>query len=280
MSAADHTPPGPASTIDAGGPLPIALAALLALQAGTGLTAPGLYRDEGWIAAAWFGNDLVTLLLALPVLVTGAVWLNRGGGGAAWMLLAGATAYGVYNGAFYLLGATLNIAFPLYVAISVLSALTLGRLVLGLPPGAIEADFPHRWQRRFCAFALLAVGSGLGLVWLMLWARTVLLGVVLPIDEPVFRLVAAIDLVLLVPVLLAGGGLLLRRAPWGPPLASMAATLGALYLTVLTTNSAVLIARGYAEPPGELPVWGALLALILLTALLLFRVLLRGGPAR
>ena len=45
----------------------ILLAALMVTQALLGLLASGNYRDVAWIKAAWFGNDLVTLLIAVPL---------------------------------------------------------------------------------------------------------------------------------------------------------------------------------------------------------------------
>ena len=46
------------------------LAALMAAQSLIGRAFDGQYRDVEWIRATWFGNDLVTLLLAMPLLIT------------------------------------------------------------------------------------------------------------------------------------------------------------------------------------------------------------------
>jgi len=89
-------------------------------------------------------------------------------------------------------------------------------------------------------------------------------GAELPVEASAFQLVAALDLALMVPVLAAGGILLGRRRPWGIAIAGLAGVQSALYLLVLSTNSALAISRGIIEPPGEVPVWGTL---CLLTAI-------------
>lgn len=70
------------------GRLPAVLAVLMAVQAAAGLAVPGLYRDAGWIRAGWVGNDAVTLLVAVPLLVAAVVGARRGSGRAA-LALAG-----------------------------------------------------------------------------------------------------------------------------------------------------------------------------------------------
>lgn len=49
-----------------------------------------------------------------------------------------------------------------------------------------------------------------------------------------------------------------RGRPGGHLVAAVAAVQGALYLLVLSVNSAVAIGLGLASAPGELPIWGPL----------------------
>ena len=49
--------------------LTAALAALMAVQSALGVLFQGQYRDPEWIRAAWFGNDWVTLVVAVPLLL-------------------------------------------------------------------------------------------------------------------------------------------------------------------------------------------------------------------
>jgi hypothetical protein len=53
--------------------LTAALAALMAVQSVLGLLFQRQYRDVKWIKATWFGNDWVTLVAAVPLLVVALV---------------------------------------------------------------------------------------------------------------------------------------------------------------------------------------------------------------
>lgn len=96
-------------TTRAGVLLSVMIAGLMLVQAVTGLLMPGQYGDVVWIAAAWFGTDWVTLIVAVPLLIVGLVGAARGSvrGVLLWLGLFG---YAAYNDAFYPLGAALTTA--------------------------------------------------------------------------------------------------------------------------------------------------------------------------
>jgi hypothetical protein len=75
----------------------------------------------------------------------------------------------------------------------------------------------------------------------------------------------------MVPTLTVGGVLLWKRRAWGYLIATIAAIQGALYLLVLSVNSAITISRDLAAAPGELPIWGPLTIFTALAAILLLR---------
>ena len=92
-------------------------------------------------------------------------------------------------------------------------------------------------------------------VWIVIWAAYVFANRPTPVEPDVFKLVAALDLSLMVPTLTIGGVLLWRRAPWGVLVAGIAAIQAALYLLVLSVNSVVAVQRGLVRAPSELPIW-------------------------
>lgn len=250
--------------------LSVLLALLMAVQATLGLALPALYRDVGYVRETWFGNDLVTLTLAVPILVAGLL-LERRGLLLGRLLWLGGLGYGVYNGAFYLLGAALNACFPLYVITVLLAAVALGRTVACTDRIALAAGFGPRTPVRLIGGYLVFVALGLTVVWLGMWAAYIFAGRPTPVAPEAFRLVAALDLTIMVPALAIGGLLLWRRRPAGYLIATLAAVQGSLYLVVLALNSALFIARGLVAAPGELPIWGTLaLATTLATLLLLW----------
>jgi hypothetical protein len=250
----------------------IVLALLMAMQGGLGMALPELYRDAGYVRETWFGNDLVTLALAVPVLATGLL-LDQRDYVLGRLLWLGGLGYGAYNYAFYLFGAALNVFLPLYIVLVLLSVVSLILALARTEPGAAAARFSPHTPVRLIGGYLVFVALGLSMVWLGMWAAYVFANRPTPVTPDAFKVVAALDLSVMVPALATGGLLLWRRRPWGYVIAAIAGIQGSLYLAVLALNSLLFIVRGLAEAPGELPVWGTLvITMSLATILLLTRV--------
>ena len=243
-----ETPPVPAVAL---------LAALMAVQSGFGLLRPDIYRDADWIRAAWYGNDWVTLLAVAPALIASG-WLARRGSTRGLLVMCGCLAYGVYNYAYYLLGASLNVCFPVYAALLVASAALLVRAVSRLNLAQLSARFDAGAVARPAGAYFVGVAAALATVWLLMWAAFAFFDRPTPVEPDAFRLVAALDLTMMVPALAIGGVELWRRRPWGFLVAPIAGVLSALYLLVLTAGSIVAVGRGLVVSPGEAPLWGVL----------------------
>jgi hypothetical protein len=237
------------------------LAALMAIQAALGLAFPSEYRDAEWIRATWFGNDWITLILAVPLLGLATVGASRRSvlGLLGWVGMLG---YALYNYAFYLMGASLNSFFPIYVTILVASGILLAVAVRTLLVHHVASALAPGAPVRILGGAYAAIGVLLALVWIVFWARYVFAGHPLPVEREAFQVVAALDMVLMVPALVGGGILLWRRSDWGPVVAAIAGIQGTLYLVILSINSFLAVRWGLVEGPGELPVWGSLLLLM------------------
>ncbi len=71
------------------------IAPLLAVAAGSGLFVEGLYRDPPSLVSQAIGQDLVTLVVALPALVIGAILASRGSerGRLVWLGVLGYVVY-------------------------------------------------------------------------------------------------------------------------------------------------------------------------------------------
>jgi len=243
------------------------LAGLMLVQALLGLLLQRHYRDEEWIRAAWFGNDWVTLVVGVPLLAAGRMFAARGSvrGLLFWLGMIG---YAVYNYAYYLFGATLNVFFPLYVVSLVLSAVTLVLALSRVDVGHVAASFRSRTPVRIIGGYLVFVGIGLASVWIAMWAAYVFAGRPTPVAPEAFKLVAALDISIMATVLGLGGILLWQRQAWGYVVAAIAGIQGSLYLLVLSVNSVIAIHRGLVNTPGELSMWGSL-AILTSTATLL-----------
>lgn len=248
--------------------LSLVLVALMVVQSTLGLALPHGYRDTGYVSETWFGNDLVTLVLGVPLLVVGLV-LERRGSLRGRLLWLGALGYALYNYAFYLFGAALNAFFALYVVVLLLAVVAIILALARTDARKVAAGFDPATPFRLVGGYLACAAMGLTVVWLAMWAAHVFAGRPTPVDPESFKIVAAMDLAVMVPALASGGILLWRRQPWGYVIATMAAVQGALYLFVLALNGALFISRGLAEAPGELPVWGSLCGATAIAAALL-----------
>jgi hypothetical protein len=116
---------------------------------------------------------------------------------------------------------------------------------------------------------LIFVASGLAVAWLSMWAAYVFAGVPTHVDPDAFKVVATLDLSMMVPFLAAGGALLWQRRPQGYLVATVASIQSALNLLVLSVNSCIAISRDLAVAPGELPIWLPLALLTTTAAIIL-----------
>jgi hypothetical protein len=235
------------------------LAAFMVVQSVLGLVFPGQYRDVEWIRLTWFGNDWVTLVVGVPLLVA-SLLLARRGSIRGLLLWLGTIGYGAYNYAYYMLGAALNAFFPLYVVTLLVSVATLILALSRIDVAGVAAHFRAKTPVRAVGGYLVLVALELSSVWMVTWAAYVFAGRPTPVETEAFKLVAALDITIMVPALALGGILLWRQNAWGCIVAAIAGVQGSLYLLVLSINSAVAILRGLAEAPGELPLWGTLVA--------------------
>ena len=230
------------------------IAVLMCTQAILGIFA-GIYLDTGWIKETWLGNDIITLVVVVPILFLCIIIWNRIGK----IISIGILGYSIYNYAYYILGAELNKLFLLYVVIISLSIITL--IYILSTKNEILSEFDKLIVGKnyiYPAIVFLFIGVGLGAVWIINWANYAFAGKALPQSSSIFRLIASLDLVLMINPLIAGGILLLKKNRQGICIGSIIGVQAFLYLLILCLNS-VLISIKYGNFPGELPVWGILI---------------------
>jgi hypothetical protein len=123
--------------------LTVPIAFLVAIAAGVGFFIEDLYRDAPVNAAQAVGQDLITLLVALPTLLSSAILALRGSR-RAHLVWLGALGYLVYTYLTYTLAIQFNPLFLVYVA---LLGLSLYALIGGLATtdfAGIKAHFSPR----------------------------------------------------------------------------------------------------------------------------------------
>ena len=254
--------------------LSAAIALLMAVASAVGLSAHGFYRDNAWATAGFRGNDLVTLVVVVPLMI-GAIVLARRGSARAGLVWLGTVAYALYNYAFYLFGAAFNELFLAYAAIVALATWTLILALPALDVGALAPRFSPRTPIRWVEANMLLIALFLGGMWgaqSLAFIATGKLPQVIVDSGIQTSIVFALDLALLMPAMAVGAILLWRRRPWGYALSAIlmikgtAYTLALLAMSVFSANAHIAGAWDFA------PVW----AIFCLTSLLATGALLRG----
>lgn len=144
--------------------LAVGALAFAAIGAAAGLFVPDLYHDtEAWIREAR-ATDLVTLVLAVPLLAA-ALWLSRRADVRWGLIAAGALWYLAYSYAIFAFTVAPNALSLLYIAILGLSAWSLV-LRIGSRDERSLADAAPRLPIRTTGVFLLAVPALFALLWL------------------------------------------------------------------------------------------------------------------
>lgn len=238
-----------------------ALIAVLALiAAGGGLLIDDLYQGNALLVTGWRGNDLVTLIVALPTLIVSLI-LSVRGSRRAQLVWLGMLAYTLYNFAYYLFGAAFNSFFLLYVALFDLSIFALLFALVRLDVDGIGQSFsrgtPVKWIAGFTGF----VAVGLTAVYASESLRFVVTGQVPEIvtnTGHLTNIVFALDLSLVVPWFALGAIWLWQRRPWGYVLATILNVKGAVYMLALSAVTVSAVRAGASDNLGQVGIWGTI----------------------
>jgi hypothetical protein len=237
----------------------------------------GLYRYDTPITAVGFkAADAVTIVLAIPLLVTSTLLYRRGSlkGG---LLLTGVLAYFLYNYGSVAIAAAYNNLFLVYVAIFSASlfgfVLTLTSFDVQVLPFHFSTDIPKRGISIF----LVVSGGILALVWLVLSVVPALLQNRAPLEVASYTtfITGVVDIGIVAPALIVVGVLLLRRAPMGYLLATMMLVFTVTLGTTLLTAGIVQLLVGVVTV-GQFIGFTVPFAILTMIAIWLTVVLFRG----
>ena len=230
--------------------LSVVLLVLMIAAALAGLLVDGIYSDTDDVVAALRGADIVTLLLASPVLAL-ALWLVRRGdvrGHLLWLAMVGFAFYGY---GYYVFGPTFNDLFLLHVAVFALSMVTLGAAAMALDPSTVVGRFTSRWPYRVLSLVLLVTAAWLAIMYGSAVVDQMTTGTlpedVVPLPEWRVHLGYVMDLAFVLPACIIAGILLWRQAAWG----YTAATAVFIFLWVFqVTFLATAVSMDAASVPG------------------------------
>ena len=256
-----------------------ATAATMATASAVGVFATDwLYRDNALITATFRGQDMVTLLVAVPLLLVSLVLDIRGSprGRVLWL---GMLFYSMYAYLFYAVAAVFNQFFLLYVASFGLPLYALLFSVPRLDLTRLGSAMGGRGARVVAIIYASVVAAGLGVLWVGISLSSL---VTEDIPQPIVDsghptgVVFAVDLVFIVPPVLLAAIWLAHRQARGWLLAGVMSVGGSVYTLTLAAAS-VEVSRQNVGAGSELPIWAGLTMLGALTVALLFAGIRRPG---
>lgn len=235
------------------------------------------YYDTVSTAAQMQGNDLITLVVGLPLLAL-AAWQAFRGSLRGQLLLTGTLGFFLYTYMSMGMLTAYNALFLVYVALFSLSlaAFILSLTAIDVPalPRQIAPNFPRGW----IAALLFIVAGFLALAWLARIGAPLLSGGTPALENTTTLVIQTMDLGLIVPLAVVAGVLLLRRSAWGYALTAVF-VLKAITMGLGVSAMGLNMAR--VGVPDSLAIVGPFLvitALNLLAAVALLRSIDAGRP--
>ena len=178
------------------------------------------YWDTVSSVAQMQANDLVTLILGLPLLVI-SFWLTRRGSLRGRLLLTGTLGFILYTYITMCFGAAYNRLFLVYVALFSLSLFAFVLSMMSFDLKTLPSHFSEKLPRGWIAGLLFFAAAFLSLAWLGRVAATFMPNAIPALENTTSMFIQAMDLGLIVPLCVLSGVLLLRRHAWGYLLASV-----------------------------------------------------------
>lgn len=229
------------------------------------INAKGLYYwDTVSSAAQAQANDLVTLILGVPLLVISFRMALRGSLRGR-LLLAGTLGFILYTYITMAFGAAYNKLFLVYVALFSLSLFAFILVMMSFDLKNLPGHFSEKLPRKWIAGVLFFAAAFLLLTWLGRIAPTVLSNEIPLLENVTSMFIQAMDLAIVVPACILAGVLLLRKAPWGYLLASVS-LLKFLTLGIAVSLMSLNMAR--VGVPESLPIMVVFITLALVNLIM------------
>lgn len=251
--------------------------ALAALASAAGLLVPGLYRDPAVLLPQVYGQDLLTLTVAVPALAV-TLWYTRRGSQRAYLVWLGVTAYVLYTYTTYSLMTAFNELYLAYTTLVFLSLYTLGTGLARLDAAGLANTLQDHSIRPYVVFEV-ALPLLVGFLWLSEIVPAMLAGTTpasassagLPVN-----VIHSIDLGIILPGFLLTAHWLRNRRPWGYAFTGVLLVKGATLGAAILAMAAWMTWEGQVVPLPQIVVF----VVVTLTSVgLLVRFLAALGPS-
>ncbi len=203
------------------------------------LNGRGLYKfDTVSSVAQMQANDLITLVVGLPLLAVAAWLAFRSAPGSPWalrgqLLLTGTVGFFLYTYLSMAMTTAYNPLFLVYVILFSASLFAFIFCMLSFDLATLPQHFSERLPRRGIAILFYVTGSFLLLAWLGRIGGPLLQNQDPALENNTSLVIQVMDLGIIVPLAFLSASLLMRRSPWGYLLGSV------LVLKMLTMGLAV-----------------------------------------
>jgi len=237
------------------------------------LNGHGLYfYDTVSSTAQMQGNDLITLIVGLPLLAVSA-WMAFRGSLRGRLLLTGTLGFILYT---YMSMATLtsfNALFVVYVALFTFSMYAFILCMMSFDLNDLPNHFSEKLPRGWIAALMFVVAGFFALAWLGRIFTALQEGAVPALENTTTMVIQFMDLGLIAPAAVLGGILLLRRSAWGYLLASVMLTKGATLGLAVSTMAINMARQGVPDSLGiMIPFLVITAATVFMTVILLKNV--------
>ncbi|MFA9404147.1 MAG: hypothetical protein ACERKY_13905 [Anaerolineales bacterium] len=186
------------------------IAILMTIASVSGLLFSSAIYPTDDVLQTFFANDVVNLLIGLPILI-GSMWLSWRGKLIGLLLWPGALLYVLYNYTAYLFGLPLNWTLIFYLLLVLLSAITVTRLIMSIDGGTVRGQLEGLVFEKLSGgflfvFGVLFILRAISIIADAIANQTVIL--------PTEISVLIADMILSA-LWIAGGVLLFKRSPLG-----------------------------------------------------------------
>lgn len=238
------------------------IAILLAVASGSGVFFSGLYRDTPNLVAQAIGQDVITLVVALPTLLIGAFLTSRGSQRARLVWLGGLV-YTVYTYVGYAFAVRFNSLFLVYVALLGCSTYALIGGLITTDWAGIKAGFTERTPAKAVSIYLGVIAGLFYLLWLSEAVPASLTGnppqSLIDAGTPT-NFVQVLDMAWLLPAIAITAVSLWRKRPLGYTLTGALLTHFVLLTLAILSMVAFMVRTGQPVVIPQVVIYGVLSA--------------------
>jgi hypothetical protein len=205
----------------------------------------GLYQNDSVsVASQAIGQDMVTLILGIPLLLV-SLFLARKGLLKGKLLLTGTLGYFLYTYASYSFLSMYNSFFLVYVGLMSASFFAFVLSMMSFDVQSLHLNFTQKMPVKVIGTMLIFIACIVGLMWMKVIIPPLLEGTFpIELEQYTTLTIQAMDLGFVVPSAIFAGVLLIKRKSFGYLLATVMTIKEATLLTAIVAMIIVQIASG------------------------------------